>query len=313
MRDLSYMLAIPEVTYGTAPVMAAASDTMEIFDYRPEPAIYDEQPRRAARIFPGARAAVMTRGRQRHVFKYDLRGSGTATVPPRWTRFLRASMFGEAVPAADKVDYPLLSSEDGGSLALIGQKDKLRMTPAGVRGNNRFVFEEGQTPYGEADFLGLLPALPTSQAPGAPVYPSEPASEPVSTENTSFAINGFALLLRSFTLDLGMKTSFRSLVGGKRVIFDSNQSGDRRELGGRIVAELPDPAVKSFFQQIDQQTPVSLSFLHGSEEGRRIGIASGQMHLKPISLSDEQGQLMMTADYKLVPIATNIDVVLTTS
>jgi hypothetical protein len=313
MRDLSYILAARESTYATAPAMTGPANTQEIWDYNPEPAIYDEQHRRAQRIVPGARSSVMVHGRQRHPFKFDLRGSGTDTVAPRWTAFLGAAMYGDPVPDTDHVDYPLLSTAEGDSLALIGQKDRVKMTPTGVRGNIRFVFEEGREPYGDADFMGLLPALPVGAAPVAPVFPSEPDAEPVTSENTTIQIDGYSVLLRSLTIDLGMKTAYRSLVGSERITFTSDNTGDRRQVGGRIVAELPDPSVKSFFEKVAAQQTMGFSVVHGSGAGRIISFASGQLRMKPISFSEEQGEIMMTADLSFVPVLANNDITLTTS
>lgn len=312
MRDTSLVLAAREATYATAPALTPAANALEVFGYNPEPVIYDERTRSIERGMPGARPALMTRGRQRHQFSFELRGSGTNNLPASWGNvWLGAAMFGAPAVAADEVAYPLISDGDGASVAMFGFRDKMRMTPTGMRGNLVFNFEEGNFPYATADLLGLLPALPTEAAPGTPTFPDEPAPLEVNSENTAFTLGGYALKLRSFTLDLGMKTEYRSLVGQKTVTFGSDQSGDRRQIGGRIVGELPDLSAKNYFTDIAVQTDLEMMLVHGPA-ANQVELSSATLNLRTPSIGVEQGRLMLQADYALVPSAANNELTLVT-
>ena len=313
------VLAKVEGTYGVDSAPTPAADAQIIYDWEPQPMQFDEIRRRVDRGIPGRRPKVKTRGRQAHPFRFELAGSGTANVATRWGLvWLRACMFGAPVPnGAIDVGYPLESVGDGASLTLWGHKGDsatgvVRMRTQGFRSNVTFNFTEGDFPYGAMDGLGLLNQNPDGTAIAAPTLPTPPAPIEVNSTNTAFSLGGFALLLRSFELNMGMKTAYRSLVGQRAVIFDTAEDGDRRSAGGTIVAELPDPSVRNYFTEVTSRADLALSLIHGVTAGNIIELTSARLQIDEPTFSVEQNRLMMTCNFDLIPSAAGNELVLRT-
>ncbi|WP_310476665.1 hypothetical protein [Sandarakinorhabdus sp.] len=313
------VLAKIEGTYGVDSAPVPATDAQIIYDWEPQPMQFDEIRRRIDRGFAGRRPKVKTRGRQGHGFRFELAGSGTANIATRWgSVWLRACMFGAPVPnGAIDVSYPLETVGDGSSLTLYGHKGDagtgyVRMRTQGLRSNLILNFTEGDFPYGAMDGIGLLNQVPDGTAIGAPTLPAPPAPVEVNSVNTTFTLGGFALLLRSFELNLGMKTSYRSLVGQRAVIFDTAEDGDRRSAGGTIVAELPDPSVRNYFTEVTTRADLALSLVHGTVAGNILDLTSARLQIDEPTFSVEQNRLMMTCNYDLIPSAAGNELVLKT-
>ncbi|HPU15385.1 MAG TPA: hypothetical protein PK808_04815 [Polymorphobacter sp.] len=318
-NNVEVVLIKAEATYNNDPVLTVASDAFIVFDWDPQPMIYDEVRRKIDRPFPGRRPKIKTRARQGHNFKLELSGGGAAATAAKWgSVVLRACLFDAPTIAAD-VTYPLGTAGDGSSVAIAGYKGNdsggsVRHRAGGVRGSAKFVFVEGDLPYIECTMLGLLdPAkLPDGVAPGVPTLPTYPAPVEVNTINTTFTLGGYALLLRSFELDLGMKTKYRSLVGQRAIIFGEEDDGDRRSAGGKIVCEVPDPAVKTYFADPAARTNLALSLVHGTVAGNIIDLSSAVLQIDEPTYSVEDNRLMMSFGYDLVPSAAGNELVLKT-
>lgn len=314
MLDTSILLAKVETTYGTDAAPAAATDAAVVFNWQPNPMEADELRRSIERGFAGATPKVLTRFRQSHSFRLELAGSGDVDDPTLWGDvFLRACMFDEPViTAATDVAYPLEGVGDGASITIHGWKENLRHRVQGFRGNAKFNFTSGQLPYIEFTGMGLLSQDPDANTATAPTLPVYPAPLEVNTVNTDFTLGGYAALLRSFELDLGMKTTMRDLVGQTAIIFDKAEDGDRRSAGGTLVIQLPDPTAKNYFSDIRNQTNIALALTHGTVAGNIIELASTRLNLGTPTFSTEQNRLMMSAPFNLVPSAAGNEFTLKT-
>jgi hypothetical protein len=306
MLDVQIVLGKVEASYGTDAAPTPAADAHIVYDWAPKFAEYDNVVRKIDRGFPGRRPQVKTRGRQRHPFKVELSGSGAALTPTKWgSVWLRGAMFGAPTVGVSDVSYPLETVGDGGSFTLWGQKgdgsDFIRGRAQGCRTNAQFVFEEGDVPYIGFDPMGLLTNLPDDTVIAAPTLPTYPAPVEVNTTNTAFSLGGFAGLLRSLTLDLGLRPLYRSLVGQRQVIFDSDDSGDRRAAGGELVIELPDPSVRNYFADIAGQAEIALSLVHGTAAGNIVELTSSRCVLDESTFSVENRRLMMSCPFLLIP------------
>ena len=318
-NDVNIVLAKVETVYGTDAAPVPATNAFVVYDWAPKPMVYDEIRRKIDRPFPGRRPKVKTRARQNHPFKVELAGSGTANVPTNWgATLLRACLFDAPVPnGVIDVAYPLGSTGDGSSLTFYGAKGNdaggtVRMRAEGSRGNATFMFQEGDVPYIGFDLLALMSRIPDGTAIGAPTLPNPPAPIEVNTVNTTFSLGGFALLLRSFEIDLGMKTEYRSLVGQRSIIFGKGDDGDRRSAGGRIVFECPDPAVRSFFEDVANRTNLAMTLTHGVTAGNIIEMTSAVLQLDEPEFSNEQNRLMCSCGFDLIPTAAGNELTLKT-
>lgn len=314
--DITVLAAVPETVPGTRQTPSLASNALTAFNYAPVP-IQSSDVRRSIDLpFPGRRPALKTGVHSRQPFSVELSGAGTAQGVPFWAPLLRGCMFSASVPnGIINCGHPLNSVGDGGSLSIDGWKDNSRQQLFGARGNAVFDFTEKALPRIDFDFLALIvPGVPVqANTPGAVTLPTYPAPVEVNLANTAVILDGFTLGCRSFSLDLGMKTTLYSTTGSRQIIFDKAEDGDRRSVGGTLVAELPDLATKNYFADVLAGTARSFSINHGTVAGNIINIASTVFVPRDITFSVESNRVFMNMPFAMVPSAANNDFTLTTS
>lgn len=314
--DTTVLAAVPETVPGTRQAPSLTTNALVSFNYNPVPMQANEVRRSIDLPFPGRRPALKTGVIARHPFSVELSGAGTANAVPFWAPLLRGCMFGASVPnGVINCGHPLSSVGDGGALSLDGWKDNIRHQAFGMRGNAVFDFTEKALPRIDFDFLGLIVTGPpaTANTPGAVTLPTYPSPVEVNLANTAIVLDGFTLGCRSFSLDLGMKTTLYSTTGSRSIIFDKAEDGDRRSAGGTLVAELPDPTAKTYFADILAGTPRAFSLTHGITAGNIITIASSVFVPLDITYSVENNRIFMNMPFALVPSAANNDFTLTTA
>lgn len=312
--DLTVIAAVPEAVPGTRQAPSLTTNAMRTFNFNPVP-IQSNQVRRAIDVpYPGRRPSLKTAIHSRVPFSVELAGAGTATGVPFWAPLLRGCLFGAPVVGASDVTLPLDSAGDGGALSIDWWKDNARQQVFGARGNAVLDFTEKQLPSMALDYLGLIVAgVPVqANAPGAVTLPTDVQPVEVNLANTAIVLDGFTLGCRSFSLDLGMKTTLYSTTGSRSIIFDKAEDGDRRSAGGTLVAELPDPSVKNYFADVLAGTARSFSLTHGTVAGNIIEITSSRFVPEDITFSVESNRLFMNMPFSLVPSAAGNEFTLKT-
>lgn len=301
--DITYLAIKNEVAPGTYLAPTFAADACQVFNYAVTPFQHQSVRRSIDLPYAGRRPQVPTGVHAGHNFSVELAGAGAAITIPWWAKLLRGCLFGTATANASSVDIPLSSAGDGGALSLLGNKDTVQHQAKGMRGNAVINLTEKQLPRIEFSFLGLINgAAPAAYAvAGAVTLPVYPAPVEVNLANTIVTLDGFTLGMRSINIDMGMKTSLYSTTGARAIIFDKSEDGDRRSVGGTLVAELPDPAVKEYFTALAAGTPLALSVTHGTVAGNIIVITTDKLVISDITYTVENNRLFMNAAFDLVP------------
>lgn len=315
MQDISVVAVVPETVAGVRQAPSLATDALIVFDYSITPVEGQTGERSIDLPYPGARPDIDTGVHAIHEFSVELTGAGTAIGVPHWARLLRGAMFGAAVPTVSDCGMPLISTGDGGALSLDGWKDKAKHEAFGMRGNAVFTFTEKALPSIRMRLLGLLPNDMTpmvSAVPGAVTLPVYPGPVEVNLNNTVIMLDGVTLGVRSLTLDLGMQAEFYSTTGSRSIIFGKSSSADRRGIGGTLVAELPDPAIKNYFPASRARTVMPFTLTHGTAVGNIIEIASTRFIPGRITYSVESNRIFMNMPFRLVPSAANNELTLVT-
>jgi hypothetical protein len=316
INDTSIILVKEETVYGTYNAPAPATDARVVFGYNPTPLESEQVRRQIERGFAGIYPSTRTAIRARDPFSVELCGSGTPATPTQFAPILRACLFGAPVVAAGvDVSYPLLSSGDGGSVSLLSYKgDLARMRRKGVRGNVTMDFTERQLPFMAFDLIGLIEGTATvdAGAPAGVVLPTYPAPVEVNLSNTAVLLGGATLGLKQLTINFGLKTEYYSTTGGRAVIFGKDDSGDRRSITGTARFEMPDPATKNYFADINSGVAVAFSLIHGTVAGNIVELSSSRVFLSNINISVDQGKLFLDAELEFVPSAANNELVFKT-
>lgn len=313
--DTTIIAAVPETVAGTRQAPSLATNALTVFGFNPVP-IQSSEVRRAIDVpYAGRRPSLKTGVHSRVPFSVELSGAGAAAGVPFWAPLLRGCMFGASVPnGAIDCAHPLTSVGDGGALSIDWWKDNARQQLFCGRGNAVFDFTEKQLPGLAFDLLALIVAGVPVQAntAGAVTLPTYPAPVEVNLANTAITLDGFTLGCRSFSLDLGMKTTLYSTTGSRSIIFDKAEDGDRRSAGGTLVAELPDPSVKNYFADVLAGTARTFTLTHGTVAGNIIEISSSVFVPTDITFSVESNRLFMNMPFSLVPTAAGNDFALKT-
>jgi hypothetical protein len=303
------LLAKKESVYGTDAAPVVATDAHLILtDIEWTPFDAEREERNIASAHYGAKPGALKYRKGRLAYSVDLAGSGAATTPTKWATLLESCGCGAASVGASDVTIPLITG-DGASHSIHFNKDILRQRLTGARGAFAINLEEGKLPFLRFTQTGLLQARPIGEAftPGTPVLTAYREPELVSTANTTFSLDSYAALLRSFSVNVEAQVEYRSLVGQEAVKIAD------RPISGSLTIELPDPGVKDYFTKITAGTVMPFSLVHGSAAGKRISLSSSSLELGAPSYSEEQGQLMMQAPFRLIPVSGNDELVFKTS
>lgn len=314
--DTTIIAAVAESTYGTYASPTPAANAMAVFNHVVTPMESEEVRRQVERGFPGVNPSTYTAIRQRHQFSTELAGSGVVDTATFWAPLLRGCLFAApSVTAATRVDYPLDSAGDGGSISLVAFKgENARHRIRGARGTASLVFEERAIPRTEWDFVGLLEGTSPMDAgaPGTINLPTPPVGQEVSLLNTVIQLGGFTLGVRRLSISLGNKVEFFSTTGQRAVVFGKDESGDRRAVVADAVFELPNPATRNFFADILPRTELAFSLIHGLTAGNIIEITSARAVLGRATYSVEQNRVFMNCPIEFIPSAAGNELVVRT-
>lgn len=118
----------------------------------------------------------------------------------------------------------------------------------------------------------------------------------VSDDNTPFAsLGGIEVVLRSFNLNVGQNTTFRSLVGRSAAKITG------RSASGSIVFEAQDVDDIDYFNSLRDGDYLPFRVIHGLARGQVVDVASSRLQLTGLQYQDEDGTAMFNANIVAVP------------
>ena len=299
-----------EAVYGTDAMPTAAVNATLTRNFSGTPLVVDNIERNLD---------LPSRGRSRHAntnkrvpFSYELEiaGSGTVGEAAPWMEHLEgcgmaAPEVGAGVSAIQKfapVGAPL------SSLTAHWYDANQRKRPRGVRGSFSMDFTAGAYPFLSFTMMGLPPmagGVVDISAPGVPDFSRWGDPVEVNTENTEFLLDGFAMVLQSFTLSDNATVNPRNLVGANYV-----RRGNHA-LTGRITAEAPDLASKNYFTALDSGAEMVVHLAHGSEAGNIVELDSAHLQFLSIETPADDDTLMMNISFGLNVGAGQDDLIIT--
>lgn len=305
------MAAKKETVYNTDIVPTLAANAILTRNLKWTPAEVDMLERELDLASRGATAGVPTNKRQPFSFECELQGAGAAGTAPRWMELLEAcGMAAPTVTASVKAEQKFalpgvaLSSISGYNW--IG--NQLRKA-TGARGDFGFDFTAGRFPFLNFDFMGLVPsATPRSVAtPGAATLTAWPDPLEVNTTNTSFTLDGFAAILKSFKGSANADIKLRNLVGANYV-----QRGNHK-MRVTIECEAPSYATKDYFATLTAGTRIVVQLIHGTAAGLIVQVDSANLQINKITESNEDDILMYSIEATLVTTSAGADDLLFTA
>ncbi len=288
------LLVKTEATYGTDAAPTGAANAVLAQDVQLKPMEGTDVSRDLERPYFGADATIPTELMSEISFDTELSPSGVAGTPPAWGALLRACGLAETVNAATSVIYnPITQNPESASIHL--HIAGTRYVILGARGNVRIDIQAQAVPKLRFTFRGLF-AVPTDTAqPTANLTPWTVPQLATMANTPVFEIDGQALVMRSFAMDLGNQIEGRFLIGKEEV-----KLGDRQESIETTVEAVPLATFNPFLRALNQSA-TALQLVHGTGAGRiaTLDIPAAQMQrLQGLS----QAQNVKEWPLRLVPL-----------
>ena len=288
-----------ESSYGTDPT-PAATDVVLVTDLSITPQSSDVVNRDVVRPYLGSSEQLLANTRVECTFSVELAGSGTAGTAPRYGSALKATGLSETVSSGTSVTYAPVSSSFS-SVTIHYNVDGVRHKVTGCRGSFTISAEVGAIPTIDFTFTGIYNA-PTDTALPTVTYGNQ--ATPLIFKNgntTGFQLLSYAGALQSLTMDLGVSTVYRELVGGTKEVIVTDRASN-----GSVTIEAPTIAQKDYFTAaLTDSSLANLQFLHGTTAGNKVQFISSKVDIGDVSYGEADGVTMLEIPYTLVPSAAN--------
>ena len=291
-----------ESSYGTDPT-PAATDVVLVTDLSITPQSSDVVNRDVVRPYLGSSEQLLANTRVECTFSVELAGSGTAGTAPRYGSALKATGLSETVSSGTSVTYAPVSSSFS-SVTIHYNVDGVRHKVTGCRGSFTISAEVGSIPTIDFTFTGIYNA-PTDTALPTVTYGNQ--ATPLIFKNgntTGFQLLSYAGALQSLTMDLGVSTVYRELVGGTKEVIITDRASN-----GSVTIEAPTIAQKDYFTAaLTEGSLGNLAFLHGTTAGNKVQLTSSKVDIGDVNYGEMDGVAMLEIPYTLVPSAANNEV-----
>jgi hypothetical protein len=258
----------------------------------------------------GARKSAPTNKRQEISYELELAGSGVAGTAPAWMEHLEccgmtAPVLAVGVDAKQK--FEAIGNPLSSATVHVYLGGNQRRRGRGARGTITAInFTAGQYPFIGISLVALLAAAPFDQsALAAPDIDRWGGPQEVSTGNTSFTLDGYAAVMRSFVLQDDAEVVLRNLVGANYVLRGNYA------LKGKIVIETPDHNTKDYLSRLSSGATVAAQLIHGVGAGNIIQIDAPTVQITDITDSEENNVAMYEIDVLLTITVGQDDILIT--
>lgn len=304
------ILAKKEAVYGTDAAPTTAANAFVTRGFTAEPIVVDNLARNLDIPTRGRSRTAPTNRRTTFAFEVELTGSGAAGTAAPFMELLEAC--GMAAPELIAgVSAVQRFAAEGAALSAITCHHWIgpeRVRALGSRGTFSIDFTAGAYAFAKLDMTGLLPPSPAVDATapvGAPDFSRFQQPLEVNTENTDFTLDGYALVLKSFTADIGADIKPRNLVGANYI-----QRGNHA-VTGRIVGEAPALGDKNYYQTLDEGDEIGIQLIHGTTSGNIVQLDSAHLEILKIARAEEDDRLMLDISFGLNVSAGQDDLIIT--
>jgi hypothetical protein len=296
------IIAKIETVYGTDSVPLGAN-AIGVTDLKVEPAKGTKKKREIYYPDFSTQPHIITQQHQAVSFTVELKGGGAAGTVPECGVLLRSCMMSETISAGVDVAYQPVS-EDFESCSIYVNQDGILHKLPGFRGTVKFNVNGGD--YPTAFFSGLALAVsPADVAPVVPVYTSVVPVE-VNEVNTTFTFGGFAAVLHSLEVDLGVSTKFRELPNQEAAIMITG-----RDCKGSLTMDAIKNADHNFWADWAAATPLVLAMAHGTVAGNIVEIDAPKAQMDSVDYGDADNILTFNQPLAFTRDAGDDEVVIT--
>ncbi len=249
----------------------------------------------------GASQQLIAHKREQIPATAELAASGTAGTAPRYGALLRACGLSETVSPSTSVTYAPISSAFE-SVTIAYHNDGKRHLVNGCRGTFTLSCQLGQIPTIQFTMTGIYAAPTTVSLPSATYGAQATPLIFTHTSTSAFSVFGYSACMSEFTLNLGVNTVYRELVGCTKEVVIT----DRRTEGSLMVEEVP-VATHDFYADATGEATGQITFQHGTTAGNIITLDVPQADLTMPSDAESDGIIMVNLPFTATPTTAGND------
>jgi hypothetical protein len=294
-----------EATYGTDAAPTGAADAVLAQDVQVKPMEGSDVSRDLETAQFAADATIPTELQSELTFDVELAPSGTAGTAPGWGTLLRACGLAETITPGTSVVYNPITDNPESATAYL-YIDSTLYALIGARGTVKLDVQAQAIPKLKFTFKGLFVKPSEAARPSADQSAWVKPQLATHANTPTFTIDGTALVMRSFMLDLANQIEGRFLIGKEAIAIT-----DRSETIETTVEAQPLSAFDPFQMALDQ-AGVTVALTHGTGAGNiaSLEIPKAQMQ-RPQGLSNSQNVKEWPLRLVPLPVAGNDQFTLT--
>lgn len=289
--NLKTVTAKIESVYGTDPVPTALANVVIVQNLDLNPLVMETD--EYAPVMPNFGRGERIVGATWCTVTFDVLmcGGGALGTVPNAGIFNRGCGMSQVVSAGVSVTYGLVSTGEE-SDTLYFYWDGVLQKMIGARGTWTLKAMAKKAIVKSYSFTGLNVPMTDVSMP-TPTLPTIPRPVAVNKANTVLTIDGYAVRLSEFSIDLGNQVQYRNHTNREDVqIMD-------RAMTGKVTMELPLVAEKDFLGAsgfITAAVAAPMSIVHGTVVGNRITCAMPKAQFFNPKPRSENGLLMLECD-----------------
>lgn len=266
------LLAKVEATYGTDSAPTGALNAIQTRNLQIEPLNGDPLEFDVDTELLGAKAMSLVGRHVKISFEVAAAGSGAAGTAPAWGVLMRGAGHTETVTATTKVEYKP-QDVDTTSLTMWVLIGRTLHKVTGCRGSVKFSSKKREYPWLQFEFTGLF-ADPVDQATSlGTVLSAFLQPRPFRASTVEFRLGATIAGLHEVTVDFGQKVEFYEHSEEEQIM----QVDRKANWQGTI--EEPDVVTRNYYADVNNDTIMAFSYIHGTVAGNIVEIAAGKTQI----------------------------------
>lgn len=296
----SVLLAKIETTYGVDASPTGALNAMLVKGVSVTPLAQDLVQRDVVQPFFGNDEQIPTGTRVELKFAVELAGSGTAGTAPKYAPLLLACAMLETVNASTDVTYTPVT-DNIKSATMIYNLDGVQHKMLGARGSVSFSVSAKGIPEAQFSFVGLYADVVDASVLSVDYSGFEKPLAANDRNTTTAELHGNAIVMQSFSLDVGNSVVYRNLVGSESVLITDRASK------GQVMFEAQRVADYDWFAAVRDGDSGSINIVHGLTAGNIVEFVGTSVQIVNPQIGDSDGVAMMTVDTNFIPSTAGND------
>lgn len=306
LRKQNQVLAIAmETVYGT-PVIATGADAILAKDMTVNMLDNNVNDRNNVVGYMGSQGGITVSRQNAASFSVEFAGSGTATIPPAWSKLMRACGMAEVSGASDVTYTPIGTAFE--SATILYRIAKLQQVLPGARGKFTINLDAQTIPSIKFDLMSLYqdPTVAADFLTGVDLSAfKKPQGQTKSVAAVTFL--GSAVRMSKLSIDLGIQTQFVEDTEKEEVEIVGRQGTFNlsfRTTDAELVAAIKDAS---------NNAEGALNAVHGTAAGSTLTVNAPNVQVKTakVAWDGEIANVDVAGDIK--PLSANTDLSITQS